>query len=323
MTLKTRSKHKNQTNPGLSPLEELMGTSRIMPPKVMQHLDLQQDESRIQALSALGLHDQCMTVEDYESEARSKRSPSLKGSQERDRCSSEIPLGQKLLSPLGPIGPEITSGRSLLGIPIVWETLTPKWNRLPHISAPAIPMSEDARRIRRGEKRPVQEETGPSESEWADNPWKHYTQIANEICALHCKDVMNFDPYILQRQLRQLSEQYLYKHTMMPVPSDREPPEVRPEVPFKKVHHNAMNRITLQRVCDGDLQDGLSTSIPDQGIRFDKDGNPWDKKEPHSHDTHRETHSSGSPNKPVQSHTGYRGTPGGNNPGDGSSSDDP
>ena len=198
MTLKTRSKHKNQTNPGLIPLEELAGTSRITPPKVTQHLDSQQDESRIQAPSALGLHDQRATVEDYESEGGSKRSPSPKGSRERDRRSSEIPLGQKLLSPLGPIGPEITSGRSLPGIPIARETLTPKWNELPRVSAPATLMSEDARQIRRGEKRPVEEETGPSESEWADNPWKHYTQITNEICALHCKDVMNFDPYILQ-----------------------------------------------------------------------------------------------------------------------------
>jgi hypothetical protein len=290
---------------------------------VMQHLDSQQDELRIQALSTLGLHDQCATVEDYESEGRSKRSPSPKGSQERDRHSSEIPLGQKLLSPLGPIGPEITSGRSLLGIPITWESLMPKWNELPRILAPATPMSEDTRWIRRGEKRPVEEETGLSESEWADNPWKHYTQIANEICALHCKDVMNFDPYILQRQLRQLSEQYPYKHTMMPVPSDREPPEVGPEVPFKKVHYDATNRIALQRVHDGDLWDGLSTSSPDQGIRFDKDGNPWDKKDCHSCDTHHEAHSSGSPNKPAQSHMGYRGAPGGNDPGDSSSSDDP
>jgi hypothetical protein len=74
-------------------------------------------------------------------------------------------------------------------------------------------------------------------------------------------------------------------------------------------------------VRDGDLQDGLSTSVPDKGIRFD--GNPWDKKDPHSHDTHRENHSSGSPNQSAWSHAGYRGAPGGNDPGDDSSSDDP
>lgn len=200
------------------------------------------------------------------------------------------------------------------------QNLSPKWDELPRISAPAMPMLEDTQQVRREAKRPVKESpqlAGPKGEE------SHYTQIANEICAIHCKDTMNFDPYTLQQQLKELSENFPYKHNQVPVPSYRESPDVGPEVPFKKkVHSNATNRIALQQVCDGDLMDGLFTSIPDQRIRFDKGGNPWDKKDFQSRESYHENRSSGYPDKPAQSHAGYRDAPGGDDPRGSDSSED-
>jgi hypothetical protein len=113
----------------------------------------------------------------------------------------------------------------------------------------------------------------------------------------------------------------MYTHTLMPVhqtevfpslktsPQQESPHQEISDIPTevlskKKVHYDATNRIVLQRFCDGALHEKNSTNIPDQGIRFDKDRNPWDKNESRSRDGHHENKPSRVPNNPAQSHTG-------------------
>jgi hypothetical protein len=94
-------------------------------------------------------------------------------------------------------------------------------------------------------------------------------------------------------------------------------PELLVEVPSKKkVHYLDNNKIVLQRIRDGDIRDGQSTSIPDQGIRFDKDGNPWDKNNKTSHQGKREDDPPGGSKEPAQSHAGRNGPPDGDGSGD-------
>jgi hypothetical protein len=240
--------------------------------------------------------------------------------------------------------PEINPGRPPLGTLIdsqcdSWENTSDgsfpqHWPELWGTLVPVTLMSEGACLRRHAEKKAVEEKAWPEKVEEDEvNPWVKYTQFINKICTSYCQDVVNFNPIFLQQQLKALADNFPYKHTPMPVPEEFPQPEMSwPEYlgrenldssaevsSKKKVHHDAMNRIMLQWYHDGAIHDGMSTNISDQGIRFNKEGNPWDKNDPSSHDEHHKNKSS---EKPVRSPAGYRGAPGGDEPRDESSSDE-
>jgi arginyl-tRNA--protein-N-Asp/Glu arginylyltransferase len=82
-------------------------------------------------------------------------------------------------------------------------------------------MSEGACLRRHAEKKVVEEKTQPEEVEEDKvNLWVKYTQFINEIGASYCQDVANFNPIVLQQQLKVLADNFPYKHTPMPVPQE-------------------------------------------------------------------------------------------------------
>ena len=166
---------------------------------------------------------------------------------------------------------------------------------------------------------------------------EEYLQFVHEVCELHCQDAANFDSASLRRQLKELLDGFTSRHqlvtaphpaTLTEVPSPRRGTPRRdsddlpnPVPSKKKVHYNATDRIALQRFRDGEIGEGNHTNLPDQGIRFDKDGRPWDKYKSPSRDSRREKSSSGPPRRPAPSHAGSKGSPEGGDSG-GDSSDE-
>jgi hypothetical protein len=78
----------------------------------------------------------------------------------------------------------------------------------------------------------------------------------------------------------------------------------------------------LQRFRNGEIHEGKHTNLPDQGIRFNKDGHPWDKYQSPSRDSRDEKKSTGPTREPASSHAGLKGSPGGGDSGGDDSSDD-
>ena len=119
-------------------------------------------------------------------------------------------------------------------------------------------------------------------------------------------DARDFEPMKLEVQIKELALNYARLIPCRSAPSPTNPchtepverenapsqicgtphiynSEVSTEIPSKrKVHYIDNNRLVLQRIRDGNIWDRHSTSIPDHGICFDKDGNPWEKNDPRS-----------------------------------------
>ena len=192
-------------------------------------------------------------------------------------------------------------------------------------------MSKSARLRQREEKQPLEAQPWGEESD-IDAEAKHFTQLATDLY-IHCRDAKDFEPQRLEDQLQELARNYASNFSCRPDPRPTSPHSTQqaeqgipntekhnspcqdtPKGPSKKkVHYFEKDRIALQRIRDGDLRDGQSTSIPDQGIRFDKEGHPWDKGD---HNNRRDRPPPGRTNQPAQSHAGRGGNPGGD--GDGS-----
>ena len=320
------------------------------PARTIQPIKAHIDASRPIASTALGLHGRRASIEDYESDRGSNGSESPLGRCDRDRRSPDKPLGQMLLSPLGAMPPDIHPEQPPgLGRESHTPRLgSAQWPESQHISVPSTPMSEGARGRRREEKRALKELPRVEDEEEGDD-MASYLEVVNHICELHCWDAAGFDAASLQRQLKELSSKFLNRHQLMPTqaqvspsahspsriqmemnPLRKESPDQRedsssrrgtprreggglpsPVPPKKKVHYDAVNRVALQRFRNGEIREGMHTNLPDQGIRFDKDGRPWDKYDSPSRNSRRETNSSGPTRKPAQSHAGAKGGPGG------------
>jgi len=165
-------------------------------------------------------------------------------------------------------------------------------------------MKDHERLLRREEKKSIEAKPRGDESE-EEFGAEHFAQLATDILT-RCMDARDYEPIKVQNQIRDLALSYArlvpcrtvlsptnprptapVEREHIPSPRRASPRintrEVPSEVlPKKKVHYIDKDRLVLQRIRNGDIRDGHSTSFPDQGIRFDKDGIPWDKDDPNS-----------------------------------------
>jgi hypothetical protein len=219
-------------------------------------------------------------------------------------------------------------------------------------------MSEGSRARRREEKKRLEERPRVG-GDIKENAMEEYLQFVHEVCELHCQDAANFDAASLRQQLKELSDGFASRHQLMSAPfptpitvpspladqlekslcrkeTSSCPEESSPQrstprqdsdelltpVPSKKkVHYDATDRIALQQFQNGKIREEKHTNLPDQGIRFNKDGCPWDKYQSPSRDSCHEKKSSGPPREPASSHAGSKGSPGGGDSGGDNSSD--
>jgi hypothetical protein len=69
------------------------------------------------------------------------------------------------------------------------------------------------------------------------------------------------------------------------------------------VHYNGASKVALQRFRDGAIREGQHTNIPDQGIRFDPEGFPFEEVHPSGEPSHTLT------SRPSQQGQGGRDEP--------------
>jgi len=201
-----------------APLEVQPVASRTStsPRRSDQPLEAHTVASRPIVSTALGLRSRRASTEDYNSNDGSDGSASPIGSSERGRHSPDNPLGQRLLSPLEEIPPEILSGNPP-GPSREHNTprlTTAQWPEVQTASAPSTPMSEGSRARRREEKKRLEERPRGGE-EIEENAMEEYLQFVHEVCEIHCQDAANFDAASLRRQLKELSDGFASRHQLM------------------------------------------------------------------------------------------------------------
>jgi hypothetical protein len=202
-------------------------------------------------------------------------------------------------------------------------------------------MDEDSRRKRREDKLPVNNPSPNQEEIKARN----FAEFTRELVNGH----LNQDHYDLDQLLREVQE---FAHDFstqvqhdaesqarpsVPLPregnrrdersrptdvprerSRREPNEhSKPATPKKSVHYDGASKVALQRFRDEAIREGHPTNIPDQGIRFDEGGFPYER-----HSSSREPISPGPSRATPPERGGRDEPPGGGDPGGPKGGDD-